>query len=178
MGKTKRISLIAVYLALAIALGFIERLITLPTTIPGVKLGLSNIITIISIFTLPLLQVIFLVVLRVLITSFLFTGFSAIWFSLAGALTSMLIMLILIFIASKVFSLASISVIGAISHNIGQLMVASFVVNTTGIFYYLPVLLVSAIVTGYLVGITSKRVLVFLLKRGYIRHISELKALM
>ena len=178
MNRTKRISIIAFYLALAIVLYLIERLIPLPTNIPGVKMGLANIITLVTIFTLPPVEVVFLVIARTFITSFLVAGFAAFWFSLSGALLSMLVMYGLIFRANRFFSLPTISIVGALAHNMCQLLIASWLVKTSGIFFYLPILTVSAVGSGFFVGITAKKVLIFLYKRGYVTFISELKALM
>ena len=178
MNRTKKISIIAFYLALAIVLYLIERIIPLPTNIPGVKMGLANIITIVTIFTLPPVEVVFLAIARTFITSFLVAGFTAFWFSLSGALLSMLVMYGLIFRANRFFSLPTISVVGALAHNMGQLLIASWLVKTSGIFFYLPILAISAVASGFFVGITAKKVLIFLYKRGYVTYISELKALM
>lgn len=178
MNKTKRITLIGIYLTTAIVLYLIEQMIPIPSNIPGVKMGLANIITLIALFTLPFLQVIALVFTRVFITTFLTTGFTAFWFSLAGAMISMLIMAMLIFGFNKIFSIPSISIIGALAHNLSQLIVASYLVRMTGIIYYYPILITSAIFSGFFVGLIAKRLLKFLNQRGYIRYIDELNALM
>lgn len=153
---TRQTVLIGVLLTLALALHATERALPLPILpVPGVKLGLANIVTLVAIFLLPLPQTTLLVVGRTVLAATFGGGLSGFLFSLAGGLLSMLIMHLLVHKAAAWFSLPAISIIGALFHNLGQLLVAAAIVRTWGILLYLPLLLLSAGLTGLAVGLTT-----------------------
>lgn len=156
MSKARKVVLLGVLIALALALHVAERMIPLPILpVPGVKLGLANIVTLVAIFVLPLPQVWLFVLLRTLLSSLFGGGLSGFLFSLAGGLFSLLVMSTLVRYATDWLSLPAISVIGALFHNLGQLLVAAAIVKTLGILLYLPLLIVSAGLTGLAVGFTT-----------------------
>lgn len=163
LNKTQKTVFISLLLSQAIVLSYLESFIPINVGIPGVKLGLANIITLTSLYFLNFKEVLSLIVLRVLITSSL-TSFSAFPYSLAGAIFSFLIMFFLISIAKDKFSTVGISIIGAVFHNIGQLFMAGLIIRNFNIIFYLPFLMISAIFTGILVG-TSTMYIVKLMNR-------------
>lgn len=164
MTTGRKIVLLGILIALALALHVAERMLPLPILpVPGVKLGLANIVTLTAIFILPLPQLTLLVIGRTILSSAFGGGLSAFLFSLAGGLLSMLVMYLLVHYAYEQFSLPAISIIGALFHNIGQLLVAAVIVHTPGIFLYLPLLLVSAGITGLAIGFTAQILLKALL---------------
>ncbi len=168
INNTRKLTLIAVLLATAIALHVIERSIPLPTNIPGLKIGLANIVTVVTIYLLKKSQAYIFIIIRVSITTLFFSGFTAFWFSLTGAILSLTVMMIIAYKLPKQFSIVSMSVVGALMHNFGQLFIAALVIQTWSLFYYFPLIMISAIVAGFFIGLTSARLLDFLSKRGFL----------
>lgn len=146
--------------------------------VPGVKLGLANIVTLLAIFILPLQETVLLVIGRTILAAAFGGGLSSFLFSLTGGLLSMLVMHLLIHGAANWFSLPAISVIGALFHNLGQLLVACIIVRTWGIFLYLPLLLVAAGLTGLAVGLTTLFLLRALAAAKLIQIPAKLQALL
>mgnify|MGYP000035040238 CR=1 FL=1 len=152
---TKSIIIIALFTAQALVLSIIENFIPLPVAIPGVKLGLANIIVLTVIILIGLKEALILVALRTSISSFFSGGFIVFLFSLAGGILSTIVMNYLYKKAGKVFSIVGISIAGAIVHNIGQLTMAIIVMKTFSVIGYLPFLLISGIITGAFVGLCA-----------------------
>jgi len=177
LNKTRKLTLVAVLLATAIALHVIERSIPIPTNIPGLKLGLANIVTVVTIFLLRKPQIFSFVIIRVTITTLFFSGLTAFWFSLTGALFSLSIMMIIAYKFPGKFSISSMSIIGALAHNIGQLTIAAIIIRTWSLFYYFPVIMLSAIVAGFFVGVSSSRLLKFLYNRKFLIRNKEYEIL-
>ena len=157
----KRIANMAMLVALAIIFSYVEFMIPINLGIPGIKLGLANLVIVIALYTLKLSDVWIISILRILIIGFMFGSGMSIIYSLAGAIVSLIVMLV-----KKIngFSIMGVSMIGAVCHNLGQIVVAMIVVETTSILYYVPVLLVAGLITGAIIGIISKRVLVAIKK--------------
>lgn len=166
-------TLVAVLLAVAIALHVIERSIPLPTNIPGLKLGLANIVTIVTIFLLKKQQIFFFVIIRVMITTLFYSGFTAFWFSMTGALFSLGVMMLIGYKLPERFSIVSMSVFGALAHNLGQLTIAAYVVRTWSLFFYFPIVMISAIGAGFFIGLVASRLLNFLYNRGFLLRENE-----
>ncbi|MEQ8176442.1 MAG: Gx transporter family protein [Syntrophomonadaceae bacterium] len=166
MNKKKREAVIIILICNAILISLLELIIPVPIPIPGVKLGLANIITIIAIAFLDFKDVLTIVVLRCIVVGVLSKGITALPFSLSGGLLSALVMWLVFKKMSKVFSIKGISIIGAITHNAAQLVVASVILRETVILYYLPVLLISAIITGLITGTISELTVKEIKKRG------------
>ena len=125
--------------------------IPVPVPIPGVKLGLANVIVIIMLYFMDAKSAFFVSLIRVLLSGLLFAGFAGMLYSMAGALCSFAVMVLLQ--KTGKFSIIGVSVAGGIFHNVGQIVVASLVVQNVRMAYYLPFLLVSGVVTGVLIGI-------------------------
>lgn len=166
MNKKKRDAVIIILICNAILISLLELIIPIPIPIPGVKLGLGNIITIIAIAFLDLKDVLIIVFLKCIVVAVLSKGITVLPFSLAGGLLSAVIMWLLYKKMSRVFSIKGISIIGAIVHNIAQLTVASLILREIVILYYLPILLISAIITGLITGSISELTVREIEKRG------------
>ncbi len=149
--NSKNVALSGVMIALSMLLGYFESLVPLNIGVPGVKLGLANIVIIVMINKLPFPDLIVISLFRVILSSVLFGNVQALIFSVCGALFSLLIMYIMK--RSKLFGTVGISIGGGVAHNIGQLVCALFMIGVFRIIYYLPVLLVSGVVSGMLIGI-------------------------
>lgn len=154
---------IGLFLSLCLILSYIDSLILLFPAIPGIKLGLANLPVIICLYMLDSKSAFLLTVLKALISSLLFGSVFSMLYSLGGALCSIFAMII--FKQFNRIHIISISVIGGVFHNIGQLIVATFVLKDMLIWYYSPVLIISGIITGALLGI------VFSLVNPYIKKI-------
>ncbi|MFA7078659.1 MAG: Gx transporter family protein [Syntrophomonas sp.] len=156
MNKKKRDAIIIILICNAILISLLELIIPIPIPVPGVKLGLGNIITIIAIAFLDLKDVLTIVLLRCVVVAVLSKGITVLPFSLTGGLLSAVIMWLLYKYLSRVFSIKGISIIGAITHNLAQLIVASLILREIVILYYLPILLISAVITGLITGTISE----------------------
>lgn len=146
-----------VFTALALIFSYVETLIPIHIGIPGVKLGLANLIVVIALYRMGLREAYVLSVVRVILAGFLFGNLFAILYSLAGGLLSLTVMVFLK--KTEKFSVLGVSMAGAVFHNIGQLIMAAIVLESLSITYYLPVLMISGIVTGLLIGIVANEML-------------------
>ena len=149
----KRVSLIAMFSAFAIMVSYIETFIP-SIGIPGVKLGLANIVIVLAIYILDVRYAIVIDLVRILIIGFLFGNLFSIFFALGGAFLSILVMVIL----NKVFdfSIITVSIFGGVFHNVGQILVALIAVSTYNVLYYLPVLLIAGMICGLIIGILAR----------------------
>ena len=143
-------------LGVALILSYVESLIPFAFGIPGMKLGLPNAAILIVLYLYGWQQAL-INVLRIVVSGFLFGSMFGILFSLAGAIISFFVMCI--FKKADFFSIKGVSICGGVSHNIGQMLVAVYVVKTSGILYYLPVLMIGGLITGILIGIISENII-------------------
>lgn len=153
MTKSKRLVLLALMVAQAMILSIVETWIPVSAVIPGVKLGLANIITLIVIIYFGLKDALAVVTVRCILTSMFAGGISLLPFSLTGGVLSTLVMYLLYKKFYKNFSLIGISVGGSTMHNTGQILAASVVMRDLSVFGYLPVLMVSGIIMGCFTGL-------------------------
>lgn len=153
MNKTKKMVLLSILVAIALVIYLIEAQI--PVLFPGIKLGLANSISLVALILLGWKEAFLIMVLRTLLGSMFGGSLSAFMFSIAGGVLSNIVMVLLYKWFKNYIGIPTISVCGAVFHNIGQLLVASFIVQDLRIYVYLPVLLVSAIITGYFIGILT-----------------------
>jgi heptaprenyl diphosphate synthase len=158
MGKIKKLVLLGVLTSLALALSYVERFIPLGLVIPvpGIKLGLANIVTVAVLYMFGPLPAIAVAVVRCVLGSFFGGSVSALMFSLSGALLSWAAMSAAA--SAKVFSVFGISVWGAAFHNVGQICAAALVMGGA-VVYYLPYLLAVSLLTGFITGAISAGVL-------------------
>ncbi len=152
-----RVAYFGVFTALALIFSYIETLIPLQFGIPGVKLGLANLVIVLALYKMGTGEAYLLSVVRVLLTGFLFGNYFSIIYSLAGGLLSLSVMALLR--KNGGFSGMGVRLAGGVFHNIGQLIVAMLVVETFNVIYYVPVLLIAGMLTGLLIGIVSNEML-------------------
>lgn len=155
MGNTKKIVLLALLISQALILSIVESWIPIPIAVPGVKLGLANIVTLIVIIFFGFKDALIVVVIRTLLASLYTGGLIVFLFSVSGGILSTVIMALLYKKMSKVFSIVGISVSGAIMHNTGQLAVAALIMKELSVLSYLPVLVASGIIMGCFVGLCT-----------------------
>ncbi len=154
--SNRKIAMLALLVAQAIILSFIERLIPTSFAVPGIKLGLANIITLIALYMFSVREAFLILVIRILLTSLLFGSITSLLYSAFGGLLSFLIMALFIKYARNKFSVVGISVAGGVFHNIGQIAAASIMVQNFKIVFYLPVLMISGVITGIFIGLIGK----------------------
>ena len=162
--KRKTIFL-GVYLAAALILSYVESLIPMPISIPGMKLGLANLAVIICFYSVVKKEALLINILRIILAGFLFGSMYSILYSLAGGLLSFAIMAVAA--KSGLFHITGVSILGGVFHNIGQLLAAYFVVKTVGLFYYFPFLIITGMVTGLLIGILAAKMYGYLNRNRY-----------
>ena len=148
-----KVAYFGVFTTLALIFSYVETLIPIQFGIPGVKLGLANLIIVIALYRMKLSEAYLLSIVRVLLAGFIFGNYFSIIYSLAGGLLSLTVMALLR--KKGGFSVIGVSIAGGVFHNIGQLIIASVIVETFSVMYYVPVLLIAGLVTGRLIGIAS-----------------------
>lgn len=152
-----RAAYFGIFTALALILGYVELLIPIQFGIPGAKLGLANLITILVLYKMGWKDAFLLSVTRIVLGGFIFSSLFSILYSLAGGILSLTAMGILK--KTEKFTVIGVSICGGVFHNIGQLAVAMAVVQTYEVGYYFPVLLIAGLLTGLLIGMVSAEVL-------------------
>lgn len=152
-----RAAYFGVFTALALIFSYVETLIPINFGIPGVKLGLANLVIVIVLYKRGWKEALLLSVVRIVLAGFIFGNLFSILYSLAGGILSLAVMAAL----SKrdLFSVTGVSMAGGIAHNVGQLIVAMLVVETYQVGYYFPVLLIAGVLTGAVIGIVASEVL-------------------
>ncbi len=166
---TRKLVLISVLVAQGMVLGYIEKMLPIPFIVPGAKLGLANIITLTAIYFLSFKESSAVVLLRVLLTAATFGSLSSFLYSLSGGVLSLIAMATVLKVFKDELSLISVSIIGSIAHNMGQLLVAAIIIHNVLIFTYLPFLLIIAVPTGIFVGLVSKALIQYLKRTNFIR---------
>ena len=144
-------ALFGILTALALVLGYVESLVPVYLGAPGVKLGLANLVTMVGLYCMGTKETALISVVRVLLSGILFGPPSAILFGLAGTALSLTVMALCK--RFRLFGMVGVSILGGVAHNIGQFLMAAFVVNTFGVFSYLPVLLTAGCAAGALLGL-------------------------
>ncbi len=147
---SKKIALCAVLATLALMFSYIEMLFPLSIAIPGVKIGIANIVVIVALYLFDIKYALVVNIVRIAMAGLLFTGLFGALFALSGALLSMIIMALLK--KSGMFSIIGVSMAGGAAHNLAQISLAAAIVENINIFLYLPVLIISGAATGIVIG--------------------------
>lgn len=144
-------ALYGMMIALAFLFGYVETLIPVNLGIQGIKLGLANLVSIVSLYLLGTGAAVMITLSRVILTGFTFGSLSMMMYSLAGAGLSLFVMILCR--KRDLFSTVGISIAGGVCHNVGQLLVAAAVIENSYLFYYLPVLLIAGTAAGAVIGV-------------------------
>ncbi|WP_193328925.1 Gx transporter family protein [Caldanaerobacter subterraneus] len=168
MSRTKKMVFLSILVSTSLILYIIEGMLPVPFIAPGAKLGLANIITVTSLYLFGFIDTLIVLIVRILLATFFASSPSTFFYSLGGGLLSLIVMYLVKNIGKNHVSEVGVSVSGGVFHNIGQMLVASAIVQNIKIMIYLPVLMIAGIGTGIFVGLSSK----FLLK-----HWNKLKIL-
>ncbi len=151
------VAFLGVFLALALVFSYVEAMIPFAIAIPGVKLGITNIVIVLILYLQGVRSAFVISILRVVLAGFLFGNLFSIIYSLAGAMLSLLVMVLLR--QMKLFHVVSISAIGGIVHNLGQLLIAAFIVENYNIMYYFAILMIAGVITGIIIGIVANEMI-------------------
>ncbi|NLC66028.1 MAG: Gx transporter family protein [Clostridium sp.] len=173
MNKTTKMVFISLIVAQALVLHIVEGFIPFPIGIPGAKLGLANIFTIISLYILGFASTLLVVIMRVLLAAMFGGSLSSFLFSLSGGVLSLLAMTFVKNLFKDKASIIGVSGAGAVFHNIGQLSVAAFLVKNASVMTYLPVLTFVGIGTGIFIGIAANYIIYHMHKIPSIKNISK-----
>ena len=146
-----RVARIGMFVALAFVLSYIEAMIPFHVGIQGVKLGLANVVVMVALYCLGEKEAFGISMVRILLTGLTFGSVASMIYSLGGGLLSFGVMVLAK--KTKKLSNTQVSVLGGIFHNVGQIIVAMIVLETKAFLYYLPVLLISGVVAGVVIGI-------------------------
>ncbi len=149
--NTRNVALYGILIALAMVLSFVESLIPIPFPVPGIKLGLANLVTISGLYLIGIPGTICVTILRVILVGLSFGNPYSMIYGLSGSFLSLFVMAL----AKKYhwFSPVGISILGGIFHNIGQVTFAAMIVQTAGVYVYLPMLLAAGTIAGAVIGI-------------------------
>ena len=151
--KTKKIAVLALAIALAMILSFVESQIPAFVAIPGVKIGLANIAVVFVLYKLGWKEAVLISLVRVFMISVLFGTAVSLFYSVAGAVLSLTGMVLLK--KTGLFSTVAVSVTGGVLHNVGQILMACLLLETNVIVYYLPFLILSGVIAGVVIGVVS-----------------------
>ena len=140
-------------IALAMIMSYIEALVPLSFAVPGIKMGLANIVIIFVLYKIGTKEAILVSLIRVILVSLLFSNAMAMAYSIAGAVLSLSVMWLLK--KTDKFSVIGVSVAGGVMHNVGQIIMAVILLGTEQIALYLPVLIITGTATGIVIGIVA-----------------------
>lgn len=152
--RIQKLTFLSMCVAIAMLLGYVESLVPMLTSVPGVKLGLPNLVIVWILYTYGYKDALLISIVRITLNSILFGNVYGFMFSLVGGVLSLLVMYFL----KRDFHIYSVSMMGGISHNVGQMIIAMFLTSMQMI-YHLPLLLISGMVCGTLNGIISEIVI-------------------
>lgn len=152
----RKMIFIALLVSMSLVLHIFENMIPVPFITPGAKLGLANIITVIALYTLNDKEAFLVLFLRIILSVMFGGSISRLIYSLSGGVLSYLMMVITKRIFKEKVSIIGVSCVGAVFHNIGQLLASALVVKTISVMLYLPVMSIAGIGTGIFVGITGE----------------------
>ena len=162
--NVKKVSNLSIFLALSIVLSIIESFIIITNVIPGVKIGIANIVILMVLYIYGSKDAVVISILRVFIVGLLRTGIFSInfFFSLSGAIISIISMSSLKKITK--LSMVGISIVGATAHSIGQLLFATFFVKSVAILLYAPAIIIISVISGIITGLISKYLMKYIEK--------------
>lgn len=154
---SKRIARNAMFIALAMIFSYVEAMIPLDLGVPGVKLGIANIIVVVGIYIIDSKDVFMISMVRIILTGILFGNIMSIAYSMAGGILSFFTMLLMKKV--KGFSIVGVSILGGVMHNIGQIIIAIVIVENLVVAIYLPILVIAGATTGLAIGLLAKKII-------------------
>ncbi len=164
MKKLNKMIFLSLLVSIGLAVSLIESSMPLPIPVPGARLGLSNIVILVCLVIFGFKDALTVSVLKSIVLMLVTGSISSFIYSISGAILSTLVMFIAYRYFSNIFSLIGVSILGAVAHNTAQIAIASLMMSNIKIFFYLPILLLMSLFTGYFVGISSKYISINLKK--------------
>lgn len=155
MKGLRRLIFLALLVAIGLVLSIVESMMPLPFIAPGAKLGLSNIVILVTLVIFGYRDALITGILKSILFTLATGSVTSLFYSLSGSIFSLITMYFIYKYYSNVFSLIGVSIFGAMAHNFAQVLVASLMMYNIKIFSYLPILQLASIFTGYFVGLTS-----------------------
>lgn len=150
--RAKAVATASMFTCLALIFSYVEALMP-AVAMPGVKLGLANLVIIIALYEMNFRYAFAINLVRIVISGLLFSGLFGMLYSMAGGLLSLIVMWLLK--KTRIFSMIGVSMAGGLAHNLGQLLVAAILVSNLKMFIYFPILMFSGIASGILIGVVS-----------------------
>ena len=154
--NNKAVAMRGILIALALMLSYLESFIPTYIILPGVKLGLANIVTVYALYEFGLKDTFFICIARVVLSTLLFGNVLTLVYSLAGILLSVVAMQ---FAKLLGLSIVTVSITGAVFHNLGQCLVAALILRNAHVFYYFGFVMIIAFLTGLIIGLTAREVI-------------------
>ena len=154
--RSRKITICAIMTTAGLIMGYIETFVVIPVSIPGIRIGLANISTLITLYLCGPLYALFVHILRIFMSSLLFGNASTLIYSLCGGMLAFAVMVVL---KRFEFGMYGVSVGGAVFHNLGQTAVAAILINNTFVFGYMPPLALAGCVFGIITGAVSNIVI-------------------
>lgn len=155
MKRLNKIIYLSLLVSMGLALSVLESAIPLPITIPGAKLGLSNMVILVTLVIFGFKEAFVVGILKSIVLVLINGSISSLIYSLSGSILSCITMFIVYKYFSRIFSLIGVSILGAVAHNFAQVSVAAAMMYNIRIYSYLPILLLTSLFTGYFVGLSS-----------------------
>ncbi|NLY85040.1 MAG: Gx transporter family protein [Tissierellia bacterium] len=155
MKGTRKIILLSLLVSIGLALSVIESSIPLPVAIPGARLGLSNMVILVTLVIFGFKEAFIVSILKSSVLVLITGSVSSLIYSLAGGIVSCIVMFVGYKFFSNIFSLIGVSILGATGHNIAQVSVAVMIMSNIRVYSYLPILVLMGLFTGYFVGLSS-----------------------
>lgn len=155
MKRLNKMIFLSILVSIGLALSVLESAIPLPIAVPGARLGLSNMVVLVTIIVFGFKEGIIVSMLKSIVLVLVTGSISSFIYSFSGAILSCIVMYIAYKFFSNIFSLMGVSILGALSHVTAQITVASIIMNNMRIYTYLPFLMLVSIFTGYFVGLSS-----------------------
>ncbi len=172
--NTRKMVVLSMLVSIALALSVVDSKILVFPALPGIKIGLASIITIIILRFFGWKEALLVSIVRCLLAWFFHGSVVALILSLSGGIASTALMAVLFRGFPDRFSMTGISISGAVSHNVGQVLAASVIIQTPYIFSYLPYFLIVGAVSGYCIGFLSKRVCSVIGKMGLVEKMGPI----
>ena len=154
---SRKVALCGIYVALAFIFSYLENMLSFGISVPGVKIGLANIVVIVALYTSGKKDAVIVNLVRVVLAGFIFGSGMSLIYSLSGAIVSLVVMITLE--STGLFSIKGVSVAGGVAHNIAQIVMAALVLETSGIFCYVPVLVIAGVISGIAIGLLGEQIL-------------------
>lgn len=155
--KTGKVATYGLLIALAMILSYVEAQIPAFFAVPGMKLGLTNVVVLFALYRIGYKSAFFINLLRILLVAMLFGNGMSLAYSLAGGMLSTIVMMLLK--RSGSFRMVTVSIVGGITHNIGQILVAILILQTTALAWYLLILWFSGLASGLVIGLIGAEIL-------------------